>query len=125
MSLGVLQALHERGSTRPDDVSIVGFDDMPWQVAMQPPLTCIAQPTYDIGATAARLLLERIAEPQPPGAARRPRNRAGGSRARPALPRVDAEPHARRLLPLVPVPPARVACIGARGQRRPAPSSRW
>ncbi len=53
-------------ATRPDDVSIVGFDDMPWQVAMQPPLTCIAQPTYDIGATAARLLLERIAEPERP-----------------------------------------------------------
>ena len=66
MSLGVLQALHERGLRVPEDVSIVGFDDMPWQVAMQPPLTCIAQPTYDIGATAARLLLERIAEPGRP-----------------------------------------------------------
>jgi DNA-binding LacI/PurR family transcriptional regulator len=66
MSLGVLQALHERGLNAPSDVSIVGFDDMPWQVAMQPPLTCIAQPTYDIGATAARLLLERIAEPSRP-----------------------------------------------------------
>ena len=66
MSLGVLQALHERGLNAPADVSIVGFDDMPWQVAMQPPLTCIAQPTYDIGATAARLLLERIAEPSRP-----------------------------------------------------------
>jgi len=66
MSLGVLQALHERGLNAPADLSIVGFDDMPWQVAMQPPLTCIAQPTYDIGATAARLLLERIAEPGRP-----------------------------------------------------------
>ena len=66
MSLGVLQALHERGLNAPADISIVGFDDMPWQVAMQPPLTCIAQPTYDIGATAARLLLERIAEPSRP-----------------------------------------------------------
>ena len=66
MSLGVLQALHERGLNAPADVSIVGFDDMPWQVAMQPPLTCIAQPTYDIGATAARLLLERIGEPSRP-----------------------------------------------------------
>lgn len=63
MSLGVLQALHERGLNAPADMSIVGFDDMPWQVAMQPPLTCVAQPTYDIGATAARLLLERIGDP--------------------------------------------------------------
>lgn len=66
MSLGVLQALHERGLRVPADISVVGFDDMPWQVAMQPPLTCVAQPTYDIGATAARLLLERIADPTRP-----------------------------------------------------------
>ena len=66
MSLGVLQALHERGQRCPDDVSLVGFDDMPWQVATQPPLTCVAQPTYDIGATAARLLIARIADPTRP-----------------------------------------------------------
>jgi LacI family transcriptional regulator, galactose operon repressor len=66
MSLGVLQAIHERGQRAPDDVSIVGFDDMPWQVATQPPLTCISQPTYDIGATAARLLIARIGDPQRP-----------------------------------------------------------
>jgi DNA-binding LacI/PurR family transcriptional regulator len=66
MSLGVLQALHERGLHVPQDISVVGFDDMPWQVAMQPPLTCVAQPTYDIGAMAARLLLERIADPTRP-----------------------------------------------------------
>lgn len=66
MSLGVLQAIHERGQRAPADVSIVGFDDMPWQVATQPPLTCISQPTYDIGATAARLLIARISDPQRP-----------------------------------------------------------
>ena len=66
MSLGVLQAVHELGLRAPDDVSIVGFDDMPWQVAMQPPLTCISQPTYDIGATAARLLIARIGDPDRP-----------------------------------------------------------
>jgi DNA-binding LacI/PurR family transcriptional regulator len=66
MSLGVLQAVHERGLRAPDHVSIVGFDDMPWQVAMQPPLTCISQPTYDIGATAARLLIARISDPDRP-----------------------------------------------------------
>jgi LacI family transcriptional regulator, galactose operon repressor len=63
MSLGVLQALNERGLRAPDDVSIVGFDDMPWQVATHPPLTCVAQPTYEIGAAAARLLMERLAAP--------------------------------------------------------------
>ena len=66
MSLGVLQAIHESGRRAPEDVSIVGFDDMPWQVATQPPLTCISQPTYDIGATAARLLIARIGDPGRP-----------------------------------------------------------
>jgi len=66
MAVGVLQAIHERGQRAPADVSIVGFDDMPWQVATQPPLTCISQPTYDIGATAARLLIARISDPQRP-----------------------------------------------------------
>jgi LacI family transcriptional regulator len=66
MSLGVIQAIHERNQRAPDDVSVVGFDDMPWQVATQPPLTCISQPSYDIGATAAQLLIARIADPTRP-----------------------------------------------------------
>ena len=66
MSLGVLQAIHERGLRVPDDISLVGFDDMPWQVATQPPLTCVSQPTYEIGAAAARLLMQRIETPDRP-----------------------------------------------------------
>jgi len=66
MSLGVIQAIHERKQRAPEDVSVVGFDDMPWQVATQPPLTCISQPSYDIGATAAQLLIARIADPMRP-----------------------------------------------------------
>lgn len=66
MSLGALQAIHERGLRVPENVSLVGFDDMPWQVATQPPLTCISQPTYEIGAAAARLLMERIEHPGRP-----------------------------------------------------------
>lgn len=66
MSLGVIQAIHERKQRAPEDVSVVGFDDMPWQVATQPPLTCISQPSYDIGATAAQLLIARIADPTRP-----------------------------------------------------------
>jgi DNA-binding LacI/PurR family transcriptional regulator len=66
MSLGVIQAIHERNQRAPQDVSVVGFDDMPWQVATQPPLTCISQPSYDIGATAAQLLIARIADPSRP-----------------------------------------------------------
>lgn len=63
MSLGALNALHERKTDIPGDVSIVGFDDMPWSTILNPPLTVIAQSTIEIGNRAAKLLLERIENP--------------------------------------------------------------
>jgi DNA-binding LacI/PurR family transcriptional regulator len=66
IALGVLRALHERRLRIPEQVAVVTFDDMPWAAALQPPLTAVAQPTYQIGATAARLLLERIRQPERP-----------------------------------------------------------
>lgn len=66
MSLGALQAIHQRGVRIPGEISLVGFDDMPWTSAINPPLTVVAQPTAEIGATAARLLIERIADPARP-----------------------------------------------------------
>ncbi len=62
MTLGALQAIRERGWKIPDDISIVGFDDMPWANLLQPPLTAIAQPTYELGRRAAELLLTRLQE---------------------------------------------------------------
>jgi LacI family transcriptional regulator len=38
----------------------VGFDDAIWATALRPPLTVVAQPTYEIGQTAAKLLLRRV-----------------------------------------------------------------
>jgi DNA-binding LacI/PurR family transcriptional regulator len=66
MTLGALDALRERGLRIPADISIVGFDDMPWATLLQPPLTAVAQPTYELGQRAAELLLERFAQPQKP-----------------------------------------------------------
>lgn len=66
MTLGALQALHERDLQIPSDVAIVGFDDMSWATSLQPPLTAVAQPTYQLGTTAAHLLLARLNEPQRP-----------------------------------------------------------
>jgi len=63
MTLGALQAIHERGLEIPSDIAVVGFDDMPWAVSLQPPLTAVAQPTRQVGMAAARLLLERIGNP--------------------------------------------------------------
>ncbi|HID87460.1 MAG TPA: LacI family transcriptional regulator [Anaerolineae bacterium] len=62
MTLGALNAIHEKGLNIPRDVAIVGFDDMPWALSLNPPLTAVAQPTYELGRTAANLVLQRIAE---------------------------------------------------------------
>jgi LacI family transcriptional regulator len=66
MTLGALEAIRERGLKIPDDISIVGFDDMPWANLLQPPLTAIAQPTYELGQRAAELLLGRLKERDKP-----------------------------------------------------------
>jgi DNA-binding LacI/PurR family transcriptional regulator len=66
MTLGALRALHEAGRRIPDDVALVSFDDMPWATSLNPPLTSVAQPDHDIGASAAELLLDRIARPDRP-----------------------------------------------------------
>jgi LacI family transcriptional regulator len=68
MTLGALDAVRELGLEIPADVSVVGFDDVPWTTIIQPPLTAVAQPVQEIGATAARQLLRRIAESNGPPA---------------------------------------------------------
>ena len=60
MTLGALGAIEEAGRTIPAQVALVGFDDMPWARLVRPPLTTIAQPTYELGRETARLLLSRI-----------------------------------------------------------------
>ncbi|GAB3932022.1 LacI family DNA-binding transcriptional regulator [Kribbella albertanoniae] len=62
MAVGVLQALQELGRRPGRDVGVVAFDDAPWAELLDPPLTVVAQPAYEIGTEAARLLLARIAD---------------------------------------------------------------
>ncbi len=59
-AFGVLQALAERRLRVPDDVSVVGFDDVPLALASQPPLTTVHQPVYEMGRTAMATLVEWI-----------------------------------------------------------------
>lgn len=66
MTLGALQVIYERGLRIPQDIALVCFDDMTWVRSFHPPLTAVAQPTYDIGSTAAHLLLDRLREPNRP-----------------------------------------------------------
>jgi DNA-binding LacI/PurR family transcriptional regulator len=65
-TIGVLGALRERGVPVPASVSIVGFDDIPTGELLEPPLTVIQQPTYQVGAQAAQLLVRRVREPEAP-----------------------------------------------------------
>lgn len=60
MTIGALQAIAEAGVAIPDDVAVVGFDDISWATALRPPLTAVRQPTYEIGQRAAELLLDRV-----------------------------------------------------------------
>lgn len=66
MTLGALRALHELGIRIPEDVALVGFDDMPWAGDLYPPLTTVAQSGYELGQIAVELLLRRIAQPALP-----------------------------------------------------------
>jgi LacI family transcriptional regulator len=61
LALGCYDALHTRGVRCPDDVSIVGFNDMPFIGRLLPPLTSVRIPQREIGTVAAALLLERLA----------------------------------------------------------------
>jgi DNA-binding LacI/PurR family transcriptional regulator len=60
MALGVLLAARELNVSCPDELSIVGFDNLDFTEFTAPALTTVHQSGYQLGATAARLLLERI-----------------------------------------------------------------
>ncbi|SFQ67651.1 LacI family transcriptional regulator [Amycolatopsis arida] len=61
-AIGALEALAERGLRPGRDVGVVAFDDVPWATLMDPPLSVVTQPAYEIGTEAARMLLARIAD---------------------------------------------------------------
>jgi len=60
MSLGLLRAMHEAGRRIPDDVSVVGFDDIPEAPYFTPPLTTIRQDFGEVGSRSLRVLVRAI-----------------------------------------------------------------
>ena len=60
MAAGALHALRRAGRRVPDDVAVIGFDDLPLAQHTQPPLTTIRQPLERVGAAAAELLLAAL-----------------------------------------------------------------
>jgi DNA-binding LacI/PurR family transcriptional regulator len=61
MAIGAMEELRRRGRRLPEDVAIVGFDDITFASLVEPPLTTVAQPTYRMGSLAMERLLELIA----------------------------------------------------------------
>jgi len=64
MALGAMSAAHRRGFSIPDDLSIMGFDDMRYAAVAIPSLSTVAQPTREIGMRAAERLISMIENQQ-------------------------------------------------------------
>jgi DNA-binding LacI/PurR family transcriptional regulator len=60
IALGSMKALKEQGFQIPGDISIIGFDDLPFSKAFSPSLTTIKVSTHEMGKSAVRLLLNKI-----------------------------------------------------------------
>jgi LacI family transcriptional regulator, galactose operon repressor len=60
MALGVYEAVRRRGLRVPDDISVVGFDDLPESTWASPPLTTVRQPLAQMGMVAARTILRLL-----------------------------------------------------------------
>jgi LacI family repressor for deo operon, udp, cdd, tsx, nupC, and nupG len=63
MAIGAIRALREAGRQLPDDVSLIGFDDIPLASYFDPPLTTLRQPMRETGERAVQLLVETIQSP--------------------------------------------------------------
>lgn len=68
-AMGAIRALREAGLRVPQDVSVVGFDDIQSAAYQNPALTTVRQPLREMGRTAAETLLRRIRRPDPNSAA--------------------------------------------------------
>jgi LacI family transcriptional regulator len=62
LAIGCYDALEARGLRCPDDLAIVGFNDMPFVDRLHPPLTSVRVPQREIGTVAADLLLQRLGD---------------------------------------------------------------
>lgn len=62
--LGAVKAVHESGLRIPDDISVISFDDNLLFNYLDPAITCIGQPTEEIGSLAVKLLIRAIREPE-------------------------------------------------------------
>lgn len=64
LAIGLLRLYHSAGIDVPNDVSIIGFDDINWSNLVSPPLTTIKLPIREIGSQAFDVLIKRINDPE-------------------------------------------------------------
>lgn len=64
MAMGVMDAVRDRGLRIPDDISIVGFDDIPQAALVRPALTTVSQPLEKMGRVATQMLLDLLQDPE-------------------------------------------------------------
>ena len=67
IAIGAIKAIEQKGYRVPEDVAVIGFDDLYLSSLIKPPLTAIHQPVYDLGATAVQMVIERIQGKAPQG----------------------------------------------------------
>jgi LacI family transcriptional regulator len=67
IAIGVISALKQQGKRVPQDVAVIGFDNIPIAALYDPALTTIAQPLYEMGASAMQAILDRVRNPALPG----------------------------------------------------------
>jgi LacI family repressor for deo operon, udp, cdd, tsx, nupC, and nupG len=63
MAIGAIRALREGGRRVPEDISVIGFDDMPLASYFDPPLTTVRQDLFTMGREAAQLLMRAVEQP--------------------------------------------------------------
>jgi LacI family transcriptional regulator len=63
LALGLMRGLAKRGIRIPEDIAVIGYDDVDFASVLSPPLTTIRQPKYELGYKAAQLLLEETQRP--------------------------------------------------------------
>ena len=64
MSFGVIRAVSEAGLRVPEDISVIGFDNLELAAIIRPPLTTIHQPKYELGTSAVEILLRHAQRPE-------------------------------------------------------------
>jgi LacI family transcriptional regulator len=60
MAIGAMHAIRSRGLRVPDEIALIGYDDLPLAAYATPPLASVHQPVGEMGAHAVRLLIEQI-----------------------------------------------------------------